>query len=178
MFHIQVILEWGLIVSVSLFLVVLFQKFEKPKRGIVKYALSVQIALVLDVLLVAGMIFIKNQLIYDLFGDLVSGTVFLSLVFVGLMAFASIHWNVRYDEYGIIYTDWFSAPFVIAWNEIQEVRKGKFQKSDLFVIVSEEMQCRINDAWLCVGVEEFLQAVQRYAPDCVIDEKIRSNYEI
>ena len=47
-------------------------------------------------------------------------------------------WKIHYDEYGVIYTGWFSAPFVLAWEEIQEVRRGKIDKSDFFLIVSEE----------------------------------------
>ena len=174
---IGLLIEIGLIVSFGLFLIVLFQRFEKPQEGVVKYSLSVQLALVIGLVLIAGLIFLKSQMIYDLFGDSGSGGVFFGLLFVGLMAFASMRWNIQYNEYGIIYTDWFSAPCVFAWEEIQEIRSGKIDKNDFFVVVSKEKQCRINDAFLCVGVKEFLEMVQVYAPNCAIDEKIRSYYE-
>ncbi len=174
---IQFLIELGLALSVSFFLFALFQKLEKPKQGIVKYALGFRIAYILGVFLSIVLALTKNEKFYQLMGNHAPLFLWLLALTVAFGAFAVNHFQVNYDGDGIIHKGWFSAPCRIAWEDVQKIQRGKIDKSEI-LIVTPLRQYKINDVWLNVGVKGFLQAVQNYAPDCTIDERIRSNYEI
>ena len=174
---IQFFIGLGLALSVMFFLFALFQKLEKPKQGIIKYALGFRIAYILGVFLSIVLALTKNEKFYQLMGNHVPLFLWLLALAMVFGAFAINHFQVDYDREGIIHKGWFSASCRIAWEDVREIQRGKIDKSEILIVTSLK-QYKINDAWLNVGVKEFLQAVQNYAPDCIIDERVRSNYEI
>ena len=174
---IEFFIELGLALSVIFFLFALFQKLEKPKQGLVRYALAFRVAYILGVILSTCLVFIGNERFYQFMGSDTPLFLWCFSLIVMVGAFATNHFQVNYDEEGIIHKGWFSAPCLIAWENVQKIQRGKIDKTEILIITPLQSY-KINDAWLNVGVKEFLQAVQNYAPDCAIEEKIRSNYEI